>query len=91
MRLKRQAKLIIIITIATSVVYGQSNNTQPDRPQLISPLNDAVVVVRQQIFQVSAKDDDGDQLKFKIVIMESPEPPSQPGSRGIRVWIFDQT
>jgi len=90
MRLKRQAKLIIIIAIATSVVYGQSNNTQPDRPQLISPLNDAVVVVRQQIFQVSAKDDDGDQLKFKIVIMESPEPPSQPG-RGIRVWIFDQT
>ncbi|MEM1552815.1 MAG: hypothetical protein QXH03_09155, partial [Candidatus Bathyarchaeia archaeon] len=93
MRLQRQAKLIVIIIgIVTLVVRGQVSNTPPSRPQLIGPLDNATVIVHQQIFQVSATDADGDQLKFKIVVMESPEPPSPPKrSRGARVWVFDQT
>jgi hypothetical protein len=84
--------LLSLINITVLGIYGQGSNVPPDRPRLVSPPENAAITVRQQIFQVSATDPNGDRLKFKIVVMESPEPPSPPGRSGrTRIWIFDQT
>jgi hypothetical protein len=84
--------LLSLINITVLGIYGQGSNVPPNRPRLVSPPENAAITVRQQIFQVSAIDPNGDRLKFKIVVMESPEPPSPPGRSGrTRIWIFDQT
>jgi hypothetical protein len=67
-------------------------STVPSKPVLVSPEEDTIVPT-SPTFQLKAEDiDEGQPLKFKIVVVEDISPPSPPRQQGeAKIWVFDQT
>ncbi|MFN3421259.1 MAG: hypothetical protein ACK40X_06010, partial [Armatimonadota bacterium] len=88
----------IALTLCFGMLFGivtisSQENQPPNRPDLVFPEKDATIAVHRERFQVRVVDPEGDQVKFKIVVMETQPPPPPPMGRGrqSRIWVFDQT
>jgi len=84
---------LVFVLSRMTPIFGQENQP-PNPPVLVFPNPEAEIAVHREKFQIRAIDPNGDNLKFKIVVMQTQPPPPPPlkGRQGnVQVWVFDQT
>ncbi len=84
---------LVFVLSRMTPIFGQENQP-PNPPVLVFPDPEAEIAVHREKFQIRAIDPNGDNLKFKIVVMQTQPPPPPPlkGRQGnVQVWVFDQT